>query len=46
MKNPTSKKSAGRKWLKFGIKAPKAREVYLMGDFNHWPASAPTLRKD
>ena len=49
-KKPKQKENAKqkikRKKASFAIEAPLAKEVILMGDFNHWDPNAHSMKND
>ena len=46
MAQEESKKKIYRRRVTFSLKAPSAREVSLVGDFNNWDAGANSMKMD
>jgi 5'-AMP-activated protein kinase regulatory beta subunit len=46
MKKVQSKQKTNRKKITFSIEADVAKEVILMGDFNHWKPNKHKMKKD
>lgn len=46
MSKGISKKTTDRRRVKFSLKAPHAKEVILMGDFNQWSPNAHPMKNN
>jgi 1,4-alpha-glucan branching enzyme len=44
MMKEESKKKSSRRRVMFSLKAPNARAVFLVGDFNNWDAGANPMK--
>ena len=41
-----SKEKSFRRGVRFSLKVPNAKEVFLVGDFNNWDAAANPMKLD
>ena len=46
MSKEEPKKKRFRRGVRFSLKAPNAKEVFLVGDFNNWDAGAHPMKLD
>jgi 1,4-alpha-glucan branching enzyme len=46
MSKEEPKKKRFRRGVRFSLKAPNAKEVFLVGDFNNWDAAANPMKLD
>ncbi len=46
MSKDKSKQKIKRRRVKFSVEAAEAKEVFLMGDFNHWSLEKHPMKRD
>ena len=46
MSKEESKRKSSKRGVRFSLKSPNAKEVFLVGDFNNWDARANPMKLD